>query len=140
MKKFIIIVALMLVFPAVSFGAPEGKKGASDQAYEKASPNAVFHRVGDWFATVGKSDEEKEAIKAQRAAKREVKRLEREAKKATKEAEQAAEEVDKVRQESKQKAQEMKREKKAVAERMQQQERSMMQKTMGQGKGKIGDK
>ena len=73
MRALIIILVLILVVPGFSYGAPEGGKGASDQA--------IFNRVGDWFAAVGKSEEERAAIKAERKAKREAKRLEKEARK-----------------------------------------------------------
>lgn len=82
MKKTIglMLVALLVLSPAVSFAAKDGVKGASAQAYENASDNSVFNRVGDWFATIGKSDEEKAKIKAQRKAERAAKRVEKEAK------------------------------------------------------------
>jgi hypothetical protein len=86
MKKIMVLaLAAMLVFSAgVSFAAKDGK-GASAQAYEHADDNAIFNRVGDWFATVGKSDEEKAKIKVQRKADRAVKRAEKEAKEKGKE-------------------------------------------------------
>lgn len=87
MKKIMVLgLAAMLVLSATaSFAAKDGVKGASAQAYEHADDNAIFNRVGDWFATVGKSDEEKVRIKAQRRAERKVKRAEKEAKKKAKE-------------------------------------------------------
>ncbi|HQP10313.1 MAG TPA: hypothetical protein PKV41_02880 [Candidatus Omnitrophota bacterium] len=93
MKKTLMLVlaALVVLFTAPSF-AQQGSKGASAQAYEHASDEAVFNRVGDWFATIGKSEEEKAAIKAQRRAEREAKRIEKEAKK---KAQQAEEEMEK---------------------------------------------
>jgi len=63
------------------FAAESSSKGASAKAYEHASDEAVFNRVSDWFATRGKSDEEKKAIIAERKAKREAKRLEKETRK-----------------------------------------------------------
>ena len=86
MKKIMVLgLAAMLVLSAtVSFAAKDGVKGASAQAYEHADDNAIFNRVGDWFATVGKSDEEKAKIKAERKAERAVKRAEKEAKKQAK--------------------------------------------------------
>ncbi|MFH1645038.1 MAG: hypothetical protein ABIB11_01320 [Candidatus Omnitrophota bacterium] len=79
MRKFFVygFVALFLFvsLPVCSVEAKE--KGASAMAYEHASDEAVFHRVGDWFATVGKSDEEKAKIKAQRRDERETKRMEK---------------------------------------------------------------
>ncbi|MCK5014957.1 MAG: hypothetical protein KAS66_14185 [Candidatus Omnitrophica bacterium] len=86
MKKIMVLglAAMMVLSVTVSFAAKDGK-GASAQAYEHADDNAIFNRVGDWFATVGKSDEEKAKIKAQRKADRAVKRAEKEAKKKGKE-------------------------------------------------------
>jgi len=63
------------------------KKGASPAAYEHASDQAIFNRVGDWFATIGKSPEEKEAILAERRAKRAAEKAEKEAEKAKKQTE-----------------------------------------------------
>jgi len=64
--------------------AQSGRKGASATAMEKASDEAVFHRVGDWFATIGKSPDEKKAIIAQRKADRAAKRAQKKAEKAKK--------------------------------------------------------
>ncbi len=100
MKKislFLILCMFVLNFPLLTVEA--GDKGASEKAMENASEDAVFHRMGDWFATVGKSDEEKAAIKAERREKRRLKRekkkAEKEAKRAEKEAKKALKEGDK---------------------------------------------
>ena len=86
MKKLIVFaVILSLAMTSIPAFAAKGRKGASDRAYEQASDEAVFHRVGDWFATVGKSEEEKAAIKAERKTARTVKRLKKEAEKKKKE-------------------------------------------------------
>jgi len=69
------------------------EKGASETAQEKASDQAIFNRVGDWFATIGKSNEEKAKVKAERQAKRNSKKAEKEARKNVKEAEKAAKQV-----------------------------------------------
>lgn len=83
MKKFTIFVLSVVFLSVASMGytAPDGVKGASQQAYDHASDDAVFNRVGDWFATIGKSKEEKAAIKAERRAKRAAKKAEKKAKK-----------------------------------------------------------
>jgi FKBP-type peptidyl-prolyl cis-trans isomerase len=88
MKKtmMLVLTAMLVLFAMPSF-AQEKEKGASAQAYEHADDKAIFNRVGDWFATVGKSDEEKATIKAQRQAERQAKKAEKEAKKAAQEAE-----------------------------------------------------
>jgi len=86
------IVAVMLILCLViactpAFAARGSRRGASAQAYEHASDEAIFNRVGDWFATRGKSEEEKAKILTERKAKRAAKRAEKEAKKTQKEAE-----------------------------------------------------
>jgi len=83
MKRiFIVAFALLFIFSLTPvFAARGGEKGASEEAYEHASDEAIFHRVGDWFSTIGKSKEEKEAIIAERRAKRAEKRAEKELKK-----------------------------------------------------------
>lgn len=90
MKK-VVICALMVLFvfsgSKLAFAKKDKDKGASAQAYEHASDEAIFNRVGDWFATVGKSEEEKEEIKAERQANRERKRVEKQAQKELKQAE-----------------------------------------------------
>ena len=79
-RVFVGFLFVMMIGVSPAFAAKDGK-GASDQAYEHANENAVFNQVGDWFATVGKSDEEKARIKAQRKAERKVKHAEKKAKK-----------------------------------------------------------
>jgi len=98
-KKAIIygvVLSLFLVcLPA--FSAEKGSIGASARAYEKASDEAIFHRVGDWFATRGKSEEESLAIIAERKAARAAKRAQKEAvkqkRKMKKEAKQAQKKI-----------------------------------------------
>ena len=83
MKRVIAIILVMSVMFGVSsvFAAQGGQKGASSKAYENVSDEAVFHRVGDWFATIGKSEEDKNVIIAERKAKRAAQRVEKEAQK-----------------------------------------------------------
>ena len=80
------IIVLLLVFVFVLGTVPgfAAQKGASAKAYEQASDEAVFHRVGDWFATRGKSAEEAKAIRADRKAERALKRAQKEAAKTKK--------------------------------------------------------
>jgi len=85
--------------------AVQKTKGASQQAYEHADDNAIFNRTADWFATIGKSAEEKEKILAERKADRAVKRAEKEAKKAQKKAEEASKGAQKGLEDAGQKAQ-----------------------------------
>lgn len=88
MKKVITFLLVMVlvagVVPAYAQKAPI-TKGASTTAVQKAGDEAVFHRVGDWFATLGKTPEEKQAIIAERKAKRVAQRTQKEAEKAQKE-------------------------------------------------------
>ncbi|MFC1576035.1 hypothetical protein ACFL3J_00020 [Candidatus Omnitrophota bacterium] len=98
MKKFVVIlIALSLVMVSMPAFAAKGQRGASTTAYEHASDDAIFHRVGDWFATVGKSDTEKKAIiaqrKAKRAAARAQKKAEQQKRKMEKEAERSKKEM-----------------------------------------------
>ncbi|MCK5655772.1 MAG: hypothetical protein KAI03_05740 [Candidatus Aureabacteria bacterium] len=97
MKRLFIIVLCLLVgsVSTITFGAEGGEKGASSKAYEHASEKSVFNRMGDWFSTIGKSDEEKKTILEERRAKRAMKRAEKEAKKAEKETRKAKKETEK---------------------------------------------
>ena len=91
MRKLVaIIIVLALVTVSVPAFAAKGQKGASAKAYAQASDEAVFHRVGDWFATRGKSDQEKKAIITERKAKRAAARTEKEARKQQKKLQKAA--------------------------------------------------
>lgn len=88
MKKVLVFLLISTLFIGIlpTFAA-QGRKGASDRALERASDEAVFHRVGDWFATRGKTKEEKEAIIAERKTKRAATRAQKEAEKKKKMAE-----------------------------------------------------
>lgn len=94
MKKLLTIcfAVVFALSSSLAFAAP-GRKGSSDKAMENASDEAVFNRVGDWFATIGKSGEEKEAIIAERKAERAAKKAQKEAKKKQKMAEKKAKEA-----------------------------------------------
>jgi hypothetical protein len=82
MKKTAIAigVVLLLMGTNAAFAARGGEKGASKEAYEHASEQSIFHRIGDWFATIGKSKEEKVRILEERRAERARRRAEKEAK------------------------------------------------------------
>jgi len=101
MKK-LVLVAMALCFLVTGVPAfaqtPQRPKGASAQALEKASDEAVFNRVSDWFATIGKSDEEKQKILAERKTERAAKRAQKEAEKAKKEAQKKTQEAKKEAQ------------------------------------------
>ena len=89
MKKTLtlILCTLALVILITPAYAAKGRKGASDQAYKNASDDAMFNRTGDWFATIGKTDAEKEKIIAERRELRAQKRAQREARKQERETE-----------------------------------------------------
>lgn len=122
---FILVIFSLILMPSVSFAAKGGEKGASEQALENASDQAIFNRVGDWFATVGKSKEEKDKIKAERSAKREAERIRKEAEK----------QVEGIEAESGKKAKEAKATKDKAKERLRTQEtKRLEEKTMMQQK------
>jgi hypothetical protein len=75
------VVVVSLVLASIPAFAAQGRRGASDRALERASDEAIFHRVTDWFATRGKPEGEKKAILAERKAKRAAKRAQKEAEK-----------------------------------------------------------
>ena len=93
MRKLAIIAAVLLLALVSKpvFCAEGGKKGASAEAYEHASEQAVFHRISDWFATTGKSPEEKAKILQERKAKRAAKRAQKEIRKSQKKMEKIKE-------------------------------------------------
>ena len=97
MKKLIICsLAVMLILPGTLVrAAKDDAKGTRKQAYEHASDNAIFNRISDWFATVGKSKEEKEKIIAERKAARQAKSAQKEAEKKAKETKKKMENVKK---------------------------------------------
>lgn len=82
-KIALLMVVVLMVATPTAFAAKEGK-GASEKAKEHASEKAIFNRVGDWFSTIGKSDEEKEAARVEKEARKEAKKAEKEAKKVEK--------------------------------------------------------
>ena len=90
MKK-VVVFALVLAFclGTIPAFAARGQRGASTRAMERASDEAIFHRVGDWFATRGKPEGEAQAIIAERKAARAAKRAEKELKKKQKQMEKA---------------------------------------------------
>lgn len=97
MKKMIIGIMIACIFLAttVSYAAQDASC-ASEKARENASDQAVFNRVGDWFATVGKSDEEREQIITERRVRREAKRAEKEARKAERQLKEKAGDAEKT--------------------------------------------
>ena len=103
MKKLVALAAVFSLFIFFNSVPPSHaeERGASPKAFEHASDQSIFNRVNDWFATVGKSDDEKRMIRAERKAKRAAKRMEKEARKAGKKTEKKAEELMKKVKETK---------------------------------------
>jgi hypothetical protein len=96
MKKLsALIIVCMFALTSLAIAAPAGEEGASDQALKNASDQAVFNRIPDWFATVGKSAEEKDKILADKKALRAQKHADKEAKKAEKQARKEARKAEK---------------------------------------------
>jgi hypothetical protein len=90
-RKILVPVVFVLVLGIVpAYAGDAGTKGASSKAYEHASDQSIFNRVGDWFSTVGKSDEEKEVILQKRREMRAARRAEREAHKIERKGDEAA--------------------------------------------------
>ena len=93
---FVMMLVGLFAFSATpATPAYAGEKGASAMGYEHASENSVFNRVGDWFATIGKSGAEKDQILAERKAARMKKHAEKEAKKMGKSADSAGKDMKK---------------------------------------------
>jgi hypothetical protein len=95
MRKLFAIAIMFLFFLSAipAFAQISTRKGTtpsprpSQKAYEQASEKSAFNRAGDWFATIGKSSEEKEKIIAERDARRAVKQAEAKAGRLQKQAE-----------------------------------------------------
>lgn len=73
--------------------ADGGQSGASVSAYQHASDEAVFTRIGDWFATLGKSGFERDSILVQRRTARVARRTRRAIEHQAKHAEQGLRDV-----------------------------------------------
>lgn len=67
MKKFF---SAALVLVCLFSTLPVHARDASPSAYGHASDESVFIRVSDWFATVGKPEDEKDMVVAQRRTER----------------------------------------------------------------------
>ena len=89
-KTFILAIALLLTLAIRPvFAAEGGEKGASSKAYEHASEQSIFNRVSGWFATFGKSPEEKARILQERKMKRAERHAEKQVRKAQREEERS---------------------------------------------------
>ncbi|MDP8261786.1 MAG: hypothetical protein P9M13_00605 [Candidatus Ancaeobacter aquaticus] len=106
MKRVVLglVAVLFLVTALPAFAARGEDKGADQKAYEHASDESIFNRTGDWFATIGKSKEEKQKIKAERKTKRAAKRAEKKAMKKKKDTEREARKAEKKAEKAKRNA------------------------------------
>jgi len=105
MKKLsALIVILVLILSPLAFSEKGEEKGACEAALKNASDEAIFNRASDWFATIGKSGEEKEAALAERKLARAKKRAEKEAAKAQKQAQKEAKKAEKAAKDAMDKA------------------------------------
>lgn len=142
MKK-LILVLVALAFLTISvpgFAAEGGQKGASSKAKEQASEQSIFNRVGDWFATVGKSEEEKEKILKERKQERAQEKAARKAEKMKEKAERKAENK---QEQAERKAEKMQKKAEEKAETMKQKGKDMKKEMKGKGmdmKGKGMDR
>ena len=113
---FVILTALVMSVSTVH------AKGPSDKAMEHASDQSIFNRVDDFVSTIGKDGAEKEAILAEKRAKRAAKRAEKEARKAeakaNKEMKGKKADAEKKKKEMKKKAEKKQKEMKAKMAKM----------------------
>jgi putative protein kinase ArgK-like GTPase of G3E family len=136
-KKLICLsVALSLIMFASSvFAAKGSERRVGVQAYQNAGGQSIFNRVSDWFATVGKSDQEKAKILAERRTKRAKQRARKDLKEAVRKgkAKIINSRMDmRKRKELIKQIREQQQVRKTEAERMQQ---TGSQETVGQGQG-----
>lgn len=140
MKTFLISLLCLTVGVSFSYAAKGGEAGASDQAYEHASDQAIFNRVGNWFSDKGK-DAAKETEKVEEKAARGQEKALKAQEKAAKEQEKALEkqkrieEKERVRleKEAQEKARQIKEKKDAATKDL---GTSLGVTTGGKGKGK----
>jgi hypothetical protein len=126
----VILTLSLLIMNTPAHAGDEGAKGASSTAYEHASDQSVFNRAGDWFATIGKSPEEKEAILEQRRQERAARRAEKEMRKTEKADEKEMRKTEKadekeMRQEEKAAEKEMRKTEKAEEKEMKRTEKEV---------------
>jgi membrane-bound lytic murein transglycosylase B len=78
---------------AASFAASEAKQSASPAASQNADDESMLNRMGDWFATMGKSAEEKAKILRERKMKRATERAEKKYRKRQRTTQQSSKEM-----------------------------------------------
>lgn len=80
MNTMKLMAGALLAVTLMAWSAPaqaQAERGLSPAVSQPAAAqgDSFFNRMGDWFATLGKPEGEKELIKAERRAKREAERL-----------------------------------------------------------------
>ena len=77
MKKFFSVFFLLafLFTAAPSVIHAEDTAMQVESAYQEVAKDSFFERLGDWFATLGKSDSEKARIIAERRSKRNAEKV-----------------------------------------------------------------
>lgn len=73
MKK--VLTVPIMVFALMASSPTYAQRGSN--AYGGAAEETVLDKTGDWFATVGKSQEEKNRIKLERRAARKIKKAQK---------------------------------------------------------------
>ncbi|MBN2484056.1 MAG: hypothetical protein JXD21_07650 [Candidatus Omnitrophica bacterium] len=86
MKRPLLIAFIICAQVLPCYPQDQGETQANVQAHAHASEHSVFNRVGDWWATIGKSGEAKTKILQEREVARALHRAEKELKKTHKEA------------------------------------------------------
>ncbi len=84
MKKNELFLAALVysVFFSLTVSAQDARSAARIQAYETREKDSLMDKVSDWFATLGKSKEEKDKIREERQAQRRAGQSEEDVKKA----------------------------------------------------------
>jgi hypothetical protein len=72
MKNLKILLAVLILLSALPAYAQSGSN-----AYGGSAGDTILDKTGDWFATVGKSQEEKYRIKVERRAARKIKKAQK---------------------------------------------------------------
>ena len=96
MKKLIaLILVLSFALAVPAFAAPKDMKAPGTKAVASVGDDSAVDKVGDWFATRGKSSDEKQKILMERKAKRAVEKAQKQADKKAKEMKKQAEKTKK---------------------------------------------
>ena len=90
---FIVLLVLSFALTAPVFAAQDAGVGAIAKSADKASQDTWIDQAGDWFATLGKSEEDREFIITQRRADRFAQRVQTEAGAAARDAEKAGDQA-----------------------------------------------